>query len=202
LSQARIELGAEIAFSQWREFFDSRVFSQAATEFEKIRSASAEPGARRLASQVEAEHRKMLSSLVASWKKACEGNNRTRMETLRYDAVNVAAGLESVGGVLREMDECTPLPCLSGDPVLAMRRLRTRVDPQIDPSLWRYLSQTLVDISIDEDGAVTVKNISNTDGRLADHLKTALERWRFSPAVIDNQQRCVDTQLPASLILP
>jgi outer membrane biosynthesis protein TonB len=87
--------------------------------------------------------------------------------------------------------------------VLALTRVKTRVNPQIDPSLQRYVSRrTVVSIEIDEAGNVTVKNVANANPRVATAFKEALERWKFNPVVIDNQTRCVETQLPMTLIQP
>ena len=203
LSRQRLEFSAaQFAFSQWREAFNSRRFTEAALAYEKLRSASSEPTARQLARTAESEYQTALSALAGSWKTACENRNRTKMDQLRQEAVNLASGQAFGTDTLLQMQQCTPRPCLFGDPALAMRRLRTRVNPQIDANLWPYLAQARVNIEIDQTGAVTVKNVSNADGRFADELKTALEKWKFYPAILDNQARCVETQLPISLIQP
>ena len=87
--------------------------------------------------------------------------------------------------------------------MLAMSRLRIRVNPQIEPGLQRYVARGIVvSIAIDEKGNVTVKDIAKANPRIADALKAAVAQWKFNPTVIDDQPRCVDTDLPITLIQP
>ena len=84
---------------------------------------------------------------------------------------------------------------------MAITRLRTRVNPRIEPNLQRYMARGfVVTIRIDEQGNVKVKNISNTNSRVAEVIKSAVEQWKFNPTVIDGEVRCVDTELPVSVI--
>jgi tetratricopeptide (TPR) repeat protein len=94
-----------------------------------------------------------------------------------------------------------PGTCFQGDPLMAITRLKTRVNPRIEPNLRRYVARGfVVTIQIDEQGNVKVKNISNTNPRVAEVIKSAVEQWKFNPTVIDGQVRCVDTELPISVI--
>ena len=84
-----------------------------------------------------------------------------------------------------------------------MSRLTYRVDPAIEPGLQPYVEKgTVVRISIDEKGNVSVKDVVNADPRIADALQVAVEQWKFNPTVIDNEARCLDTDLPITLIQP
>jgi hypothetical protein len=77
------------------------------------------------------------------------------------------------------------------------------VNAEIEPSLQQYVDRgTVVRISIDEKGNVTVKDVVNADSRIADALQAAVEQWKFNPIVIDNEARCVNTELPITLIQP
>jgi hypothetical protein len=200
LSHQQLELITQRAFSEWRAAFDSRQFQNAAAAYEKIRSLGIEPVAAQLATQVESEYRNAFSRLLNSWKSACAAGDRSKMETLRSEAITVGSGLELGTSTLLEMQQCNSQPCIQGDPALALLRLKSRINPQIDPSLRRYLSRVRVNIEIGHDGAVTVKQITNANPRLAEALKNALMQWEFYPAVIDNQPRCVETELPIGLI--
>jgi tetratricopeptide (TPR) repeat protein len=96
-----------------------------------------------------------------------------------------------------------PIECMQGDPLLAMSRLKTRVNPQIEPGLQRYIGRGIVvSIRVDEQGNVSVKDIAKANPRIAEALKWAVEQWKFTPAVIGNRARCVDTDLPITLIQP
>jgi tetratricopeptide (TPR) repeat protein len=93
--------------------------------------------------------------------------------------------------------------CIKRDPAFAMSRLRYRVNPAIEPSLQQYVENgTVVRISIDEKGNVAVKDVVNADSRIADALQVAVEQWKFNPTIIDNEARCLNTELPITLIQP
>jgi tetratricopeptide (TPR) repeat protein len=93
--------------------------------------------------------------------------------------------------------------CMHGDPLLAMARIKTRINPQIEPSLQRYIGRGIVvSIHIDEQGNVAVKEVAKASPRIAEAIKSAVEQWKFKPAVIDNQARCVETDIPIALIQP
>ena len=93
--------------------------------------------------------------------------------------------------------------CVKRDPAFAISRLSYRVDPAIEPDLQQYVERgTVVRISIDEKGNVIVKDVVNADSRIADALQAAVEQWKFNPTVIDNETRCLSTELPITLIQP
>jgi hypothetical protein len=93
--------------------------------------------------------------------------------------------------------------CIKRDPAVAMSRLSYRVNPAIEPSLQQYVEKgTVVRISIDEKGNVAVKDVVNADSRIADALQVAVEQWKFTPTIIDNEARCLNTELPITLIQP
>ena len=87
--------------------------------------------------------------------------------------------------------------------MLAMSRLKVRVNPEIEPSLQRYVGRgIIVSIAIDEKGNVTVKEVAKANPRIAEALRSALRQWKFNPTIIENQPRCVNTDLPITLIQP
>jgi tetratricopeptide (TPR) repeat protein len=93
--------------------------------------------------------------------------------------------------------------CIKRDPEVAISRLSYRVNPEIPPSLQQYVDRrTVVKIAIDEKGSVFVKDVVNADPRIADALQVAVEQWKFNPIVIDNEARCVETELPIALLRP
>ena len=202
LSQQWLELSAQQAFSDWRANFDNRHFDKAASAYERIRSSMPRPLATQLASQAESEYGKVLSGLVTSWKAACASGDPTKMDAIRKEAVTVSSGLQLGSSAFAEMEQCISKSCMHGDPVLALKRLKKRINPQIEPSLQRYLSRVRVSIEIDQHGNVNVKQITNANNRLAEALKGAIEQWEFYPTVIDDQPRCVETELPIILIQP
>jgi tetratricopeptide (TPR) repeat protein len=202
LSQQRLDLSLQQAFSDWRISFESRQFDRAADFYDKIRS-NAGPAATQLAAQIEGEYRRILSGLVASWKVACSNADAARMDALRREVSATAPRSELSASTLAEMEQCTHKACMLSEPALAINRLTTRVNPVIDPNLQRYITRGIrVAIQIDVDGRVTVRQITNANARVAEALKSAVEQWRFYPAIVENQPRCVDTELPITLIQP
>jgi hypothetical protein len=200
LVQQRLQLGVRQLYLDWRTSFDERQFDKASAAFENLR-ANFGPDVTPLVTQIESEYSRMLSGLLSAWRAACAGGDRARLETIRNEAVRVASRLSLARNTLDQMQLCASRVCIQGDPALALNRLKTRVNPQLDPSLQRYVTRRImVGIEIDETGSVRVKKISNANDRIAAALKDAVERWKFTPAVIDNQNRCVETELPVSLI--
>jgi len=59
-----------------------------------------------------------------------------------------------------------------------------------------------VSVEIDEGWIVIVKKMMNANNRLAEALKGAIEQWQFYPAIIDGHPRCIETELPMTLIQP
>jgi hypothetical protein len=201
LAQQRIDLSMQQAFSNWKVNFDTRQYDKAAALYDTIKAPDAGPVAAKLATQIEAEYQRALSELVTSWKAACATSDTVKMDELRREASTVAPRPALNAKILAEMAKCIQKACMRSDPGLAINRLRSRVNPYIDPSLQRYVTRGIrVAIEIGVDGAVEVKQILNANARIAEALRTAVEQWKFYPAIVGNEPRCVDTELPINLI--
>src|SRR5262249_34668458 len=206
--QHRLDLNAvQEVFSEWRTNFDNRQYEKAATAYEKIKSSNVSGIATPLTTQIESEYQQALSRLVTDWKAACVGRDAAGMDNLRIEASTVAPRPQLNREALAEMGQCdvkaAPQGCMRSDPILAINRLTTRVNPMIDPALQRYVTRRMrVSVQIDVAGNVTVIGTSNVNARLADALKKAVEQWKFYPAIVNNEPRCVETELPITLIQP
>jgi tetratricopeptide (TPR) repeat protein len=248
LAQQRLEIQTQRGYTEWRLAFDAKQYDKAAAAYDKIR-ADQQTAAKEATKQIESEYQTTLSNLVAQWKAACASRELTRLDPIRIEATNIAAGLPFGPDALAQLQPCaprapgpavssnrpppitsaaaepqptppsvksapanvTPPPpeslndsrCIQGDPMLAMTRLKTRVNPQIEPALQRYIGRGIgVSIEIDEQGNVTVKDIAKANPRIAEAIKAAVSQWKFNPTIIDNQPRCVDTELPIAAIQP
>ena len=107
----------------------------------------------------------------------------------------------SFGEDIREhMTTCTKNGCLEMSAPLAMARLKTRVNPDISPALQSFIrgSQLTIRVKarIDESGNVTVSDAQGTNPSINSAVKTAVERWKFTPIIDQNGSRCVDTEIP------
>ena len=78
---------------------------------------------------------------------------------------------------------------------LAMARLKTRVDPEIPASVLSRSLSVRVQARIDEEGSVAVKGIRGGNTAVQNAVKTAVERWKFLPAIVEKQPRCVETEI-------
>ena len=81
-----------------------------------------------------------------------------------------------------------------------MVRVKSRVNPQIPRGMapigtLRFVTK----VRIDDSGNVSVLDVQSQTGSLNDFIKAAVEQWKFTPAVVDGQPRCVETELPIVL---
>jgi TonB family protein len=91
-------------------------------------------------------------------------------------------------------------PCLQLDYRVAMTRLRSRVDPEIPrearPVIQAGQVTVRVKVRIDEDGVITSSEIKAGNPMFNMPVRSAVEQWKFSPAMDTNGTRCVDTEIP------
>ncbi len=202
LAQQRLDLGVQQAFSDWKASYSARQYDKATAAYDRLKASEGAPAAAQFITQIEAEYQKVLTETLASWKVACATSDKARMDSLRRDAATIVPRSLNTKA-LADMGTCTQKGCMRSDPQLAMNRLTTRVNPRIDPSLQRFVTRGIrVAIQIDVDGRVEVKQIFNANDRLAQALRSAVEQWKFYPAIVDNEPRCVETELPINLIQP
>jgi TonB family protein len=80
-----------------------------------------------------------------------------------------------------------------------MTRLKTRVNPEISASIRSFIrsgqATVRVKIRIDETGNVTVNDVQGESLAVNNSVRTALERWKFAPAIDQTGPRCVDTEI-------
>lgn len=203
LAQQRLDLATQQTFSEWKLNFDTRQYDKAAAAYDRLTAPEAGPLAGQLAAQIEGEYQKSLAGLVVSWKAACAASDTVRMDAVRREAAAIAPRPALNAKSLADMAKCTQKACMRSEPALAINRLRQRVNPQFDPSLQRYVTRGIrVAIQIGIDGSVSVKQVLNANARIAEALRAAVEQWKFYPALVDNEPRCVETELPINLIQP
>jgi TonB family protein len=86
---------------------------------------------------------------------------------------------------------------------LALTRLKMRVDPEIPPGGRAYLQNSQVTVKvkvkIDEAGSVTTLEVSGSNAMLNNAVRTAVEKWKFTPIADRNGPRCVNTEIPVVL---
>jgi tetratricopeptide (TPR) repeat protein len=93
--------------------------------------------------------------------------------------------------------------CLQTPSQLALMRLKTRVDPEVPPSL-RAIAKVAPDPTmsfrvkarIDEMGNVTAADAQGGSAAFNAVVGTAVQGWKFTPVRDQNGPRCVETEIP------
>jgi len=80
-----------------------------------------------------------------------------------------------------------------------MARLKTRVDPKIPESVLTRPVNLQVLARIDEQGNVIVSGVRGGNIVIQGAVKNAVESWKFLPAIVDKQVRCVETEIPIQI---
>lgn len=92
-----------------------------------------------------------------------------------------------------------PTGCLAMESQLALTRLKTKVDPEIPREARAYIQNSQVPVRvkarIDMSGNVTVSDVNGINVIINNAIRTAVEKWKFSPIVDLSGPRCVDTEL-------
>jgi TonB family protein len=90
--------------------------------------------------------------------------------------------------------------CLQIDYRVAMTRLKTRVEPEIPREARPYIQSSSVTvrvkIRVDAIGNVISSETPGGNPMFNNAVKTAVDRWKFSPAMDSTGSRCVDTEIP------
>jgi hypothetical protein len=89
--------------------------------------------------------------------------------------------------------------CLQMTAQLALLRLKTRVDPEIPPSLKGFVKNgqnapIRVKARIDESGNVVAADVEG-GSPLNAAVKTAVQAWKFTPVRDQSGPRCVETEI-------
>ena len=81
-----------------------------------------------------------------------------------------------------------------------MVRLKTRVDPVPPPAAYNLLRRSPLTVRvktrIEETGSVTVNQTQGENAAVNEAVRSAVQRWKFSPAIVHDEIRCVETEIP------
>ena len=133
---------------------------------------------------------------------------RARMVPCNKPEVKTVARVEPSPAVVRpepKPDVVTvPLPpkttCLALNSQVAMTRLKIRVDPEIPREARPYIQSSSVTVKvkirIDDLGNVVNSETPGGNPMFNAAVKTAVDKWKFSPAMDSSGTRCVDTEIP------
>jgi hypothetical protein len=193
LTESKLELNAERALLVWRKNFTAGDFEAAKRDY---RDLSSEAG-----SEASEEYRVALSNLVDSWNRACAANDAATMETVRVQVNRLRPDPAFGADILARMKTCAPIAgCIQMDTQLALTRLKTRVDPVLSTEMKAQIKifpvRFIVKARINEKGEVDAVELEGGHPVLYNVIRSAVSRWKFTPAVTQDGPRCVDTEIP------
>ena len=227
LADAKMTIATEQMLLDWRKHFAAHEFPQAASVYRRLESSNIE-GARPGLEQIRAEYRKAVQLKVESWNQSCSTRTPAALDTLRQETRELLPDPSLAGDLVSRLVPCTPEPtavasttgpvtlvsatsipptvvpptqgCLEMTSVQAMPRLKSRVNPDIPPNLVPLGSlDIVVKVRIDEDGNVAVNSVETANLYIKAAMREAVEKWKFLPAIAQDQRRCVDTDLSIRL---
>ena len=196
LTERKLEVTADRALLAWRKNFNAGDFALAARDYRELVSVSSSA----TVDEVRGEYTRTLSSLVDSWNRACAQEDTAQMEEIRV-RINALLPEPSFGeDILAKMTTCTRNGCIQMNPQVALARLKTRVDPQFASfvvSQIRVSPVTVrVKVRINEKGDIVSTEPQGGNPLLYNGIRTAMDQWKFSPAIRDGEPRCVDAEIP------
>jgi len=199
LTERKLEFTADRALLAWRKDFDAGEFALAASDYRELASL-------RSANEIEniqAEYRRAMSSNLASWNRACATDDTLAMDRLRSQSASMVPFPSFGEDILAKMNSCVPVSCLQMESQAALTRLKSRVDPQFPPQVVSRLKGLPVTVHvkarIDLNGNVVSNEIRGGDSSLYSAVRTAVDQWKFLPAMTGNGARCVDTDIPIAI---
>jgi len=196
LTLDKLRFAADQLFVEWRQNFDARQFALAASIFHRLQLANVEGYAKNQLNQAATLYRQSVSRIVDDWKKACASGSDLEMANARNRAADLLPDAAVASDLIDQMQSCNNPKCLEMANRLAMARLKTRVDPEIPESVLTRSLTVRVQSRIDEEGNVTVKEVRGGNAAVQKAVKVAVERWKFLPAIVEQQVRCVETEIP------
>jgi hypothetical protein len=199
LSQNKIEIAADRTLLAWRKNFTAGEFALAARNYRDLASLSTSE----TVDEVRLEYRQALSNLADSWVGACANDDTNTMEEI-LSRVNTLLPEPSFGeDIQARMKTCVHTRCIQMSPQLALTRLKTRVDPQFSPYILSMMKDSPVTVrvkaKISEAGDAVAGDLNGGNALLYDPVRVAINQWKFSPAIVQGEARCVDTEIPIVL---
>jgi len=128
------------------------------------------------------------------------------MDRLRRDAGLMLPDPAIGQDLMDQMATCSAQPCVRMDVEMAMVRVKSSNQPDIPQVLQRSLDNRArtvrVEARIEENGDVAVLTVLGENTAINDVVRSAVEKWKFAPAIIKNETRCVETVFPIVIAPP
>ena len=210
-------MSSGIAFIQDGKSFEAHDFLQAASIYRALDSSNADKKSDPALQQMRIEYRKVATSKIDTWNQNCSTKTSTGLETLKQQLAELLPDPTIASDMVSKLAPCAAPPpaptpvsasvpvsqgCLQMESTLAMVRLKTRVSPDIPPNRLPVGGGAIdlrVKVRIDENGDVAVQGVEGGNAYINATMKDTMAKWKFYPAIIDDQRRCVETDLPVRL---
>jgi Tfp pilus assembly protein PilF len=199
LTERQLRLTTDRLLLDWRLHFERREFPQAAQSYRDLVSADTEGVAGPALDQIRTEYRTLLSSMAESWTRACTISDVLAAET-RRQAMELMPEPSMGTDILDQMGTCPVKSCLKVSSQLARVRLKTQVQPEVPRGAVTNRVTIQTSIRIDENGDVEVNSVEGGSPVVNAAVRTALQQWKFAPAIVQDEPRCVETEIPIVLL--
>jgi tetratricopeptide (TPR) repeat protein len=215
LAEDKIKLTVDRLVFDWRKSFEAHEFPKAAALYRDLESLNIDGKATVALEQGRGEYRKAVTAAVETWSQSCTGSAPVSLDALRQQTKDLLPNEAIAADILANLTPCAPKPspaqapevtavapqeCLQMASQLALVRLKSRVNPEISPERAPVTPVEIkLKVRIDEEGNVGVKDASGSNRYLNEAMRVAVEKWKFSPAMVGDQRRCVETELPVVL---
>jgi hypothetical protein len=196
LALDKLRLAADRLFLEWRQNFEAKQFALASLTFHRLQSANVEGSATSYINQAVMLYRQAVSLIIGEWRQACANGDVIGMDGARKRAGDLLPDSTIAADLLGQMQTCTNEKCLQMSNRIAMARLKTRIDPQIPQSDIKRSISVRVQARIDEEGNVAVRGIRGGNAAVQNAVTSAVQRWKFLPAIVENKVRCIETEIP------
>jgi len=201
LAVNKLRVAIDQTFIEWRRNFEAQKFGPAAEGYHQLVALNVDGDAASMLDQMRAQYRTALAPIVESWNKACASGDKTGVEGIRNRAHDLLPDRSIGQDFLDRMTTCTNVNCVRMEPRNALVRVKkeTQAQPELTPAMRSFIQNTPVTVKvaarISDRGDVSVTNVTGANVVLNDAVRTAVQKWKFLPAVIQGEPRCVETEI-------
>jgi tetratricopeptide (TPR) repeat protein len=214
LAESKIKFTIDRLLLDWRKSFDAQEYPRASTLYRQLESTNIEGKADSALEQMRGEYRRIAANKVEVWNFGCSGSASPSFETFRQEARDLLPNETLAGDLISKASPCAPKvvakspevkplaaqSCLQMSSQQAMVRVKSQVSPDIPRNMLSAAGVNIaVKVKIDENGNVAVKEVTGENRFINEAMRTAIEKWKFFPAILEDQRRCVETELPVVL---
>jgi tetratricopeptide (TPR) repeat protein len=225
LTDSKLQLSEDRVLLRWQKNFDTHEYKAAASDYRDIVVFDGDSNGQAL-NHVTTEYRKALTTLVDVLNQTCSANDPAKMVQIRGQISELLPEPQFAKDIQSKMVPCTPpaapmetkaapaatLTAKIGDsqPVnrgcfqmearLALTRLKVRTEPEITREIRAFVQNAPITVkvkaTIAENGNVTIAAVQGSNAAVNNAVRTAVEHWKFSPAMDSTGARCVETEFP------